>query len=84
MTGFFGVDPQAARGMVARLAHPQGQEGISDIHAARLYTRDIVRLDPCFSGMVASRDGSFLDRYDREIAEHLAGYGITADTGLSN
>lgn len=80
MSGTFEVTNARAMGLIMRLRHPHGQEGVSSIGAARTYSKDVVRKDPEFMAITAAKDEDKKRRNEREMEEHAGGYGIPASS----
>ncbi len=76
ITGHYDIGYERAKALVARLAHPMGQAGVSDIHDARLYSKDVVREDPEFKGLIAAKAARKMLAYDSEMLECARGYGL--------
>jgi len=76
ITGHYDASLEEARALVKRLAPPEGEEAVSDIHSARVYAKDVVRTDPWFREVVGKRSHVKAEAYCQEIAECFRYYGI--------
>lgn len=78
MSGTLDISRERAMGLITRLRHPDGQEGVSSISAARTYSKEVVRADPEFMAVVSGRDDRKARRNDIEMEEHARSFGIPA------
>ncbi len=84
LTGFYDVSPETADAIIRRLSHPLGQEGISDIHNARLYSRDVVLADGELRGVLERKASKKEFAYGHEIRACAAEYGVRLDGARSS
>jgi HD-GYP domain-containing protein (c-di-GMP phosphodiesterase class II) len=84
ITGFYDSDPDAVGALVDRLKHPMGQEGVSDIHNARLYARDVVLADQELRSILSRRATRREFGYDRELEACSSEYGLRLNGSRSS
>lgn len=76
MTGFYDISQKQALEMISLLAHPEGQEGISDLPGARKYAEEVVGKNPEFREMVNNRAKEKLRHYWKEAKQCAEEYGL--------
>lgn len=84
MCGMYDIDPPEAKKMIERLSHPDGQEGISDMHGARKYAKKAVMTDPDFAAMIKRRSARKLGLYNAEMKQCMQEYGLSSPDGIAN
>ncbi|MFH0885226.1 MAG: HD domain-containing protein [Candidatus Micrarchaeota archaeon] len=84
ITGHYDISPTQAEALIERLAHPLGQAGVSDIHGARIYTKEVVRSDPEFLDTVRKRDFEKARYLEKEMGGFARDLGLRPDTVRSN
>jgi len=78
LTGFYDVAPDTAAAIIERLRHPLGQEGVTDIHNARIYTKDVVLADPELKEVLGRRASRKELSYDGELSACASSLGLAA------
>jgi hypothetical protein len=84
ITGHYEASPKQAAAIIERLAHPRGQEGVSDIHGARVYAKDVVRTDPEFLGIIQRQDLDKARQRDNEMDGFARDFGLPPGAVRSN
>ncbi len=84
ITGHYDVSPKQAAALIERLAHPQGIEGITDIHAARVYAKEVVRADPEFLEAIRRKDLEKAGQCDDEMEGFARDFGLPPGAVRSN
>jgi HD-GYP domain-containing protein (c-di-GMP phosphodiesterase class II) len=84
ITAHYCISPERAAAMIARLAHPHGQAGVSDIHNARVYAKEVVRADPEFLDVTAMKDLEKAGQREDEMAKFASGFGLPPGAVRSN
>ena len=76
MTGFYDISPKDAAALIGGFTHPQGQEGISDLLAARQYAKEVVRTSSEFEKMTERRATEKLRQYWSGVEQCTKEYGL--------